>query len=173
MRLLPFLLVLFALPIPLPSQAAVEVSNFRSGLACAGARTSEEGAGWICQSTEEVLVTDQGTCVFNGTRKPCTWIGFEFDYKGAERGTKLQCVSETSAPVDAGNPGQLVAKDTSSQPYELELEPGSGHFFNPQYFVFGVRSKGRETLVNTGHCKSDGRIVFEFKFNIRFPTVAD
>jgi hypothetical protein len=167
------LLILLALAISLPSNAAVEITNFRSGLACTETKLMEDGSGWICQPTEDVLVTDQGVCVFNGTEKPCTWIGFEFDYQGAKKSTTLQCQSETSAPVDAGNPEQLIAKDANSQPYELELKSESGHFFNPQYFVFGVRSKGRETLINTGYCKLDGQIVFEYRFNIRFPTVAE
>jgi hypothetical protein len=167
------LLILLALAISLPSRAAVEVANFRSGLACTETSLTKAGSGWICQPTEDVLITDQGVCVFNGAEEPCTWIGFEFDYKGAKKGNKLQCVSETSAPVDAGNPGQLIAKGTDTQPYELELTSESGHFFNPQYFVFGVRSRGRETLINTGRCMSDGQVVFEYRFNIRFPVMLE
>jgi len=170
MRLLLFLL---ALVISLPSHAAVEITNFKSGLACTKAKQTETGTGWICQPTEEVLVTDQGVCVFNGSETPCTWIGFEFDYKGAQKGTKLHCVSQTSEPVDRGNPELLIAKDADSQSYELELAPGSGHFFNPQYFGFTTRPKGSEFLVNTGNCKSDGRIVFAYKFKIRFATVTE
>jgi hypothetical protein len=167
------LLFILALAISLPSQAAVEITNFRSGLACTKTKLTEDGSGWICQPTENVLITDQGVCVFSGTEQPCTWIGFEFDYKGAQNGTKLECVSVTSVPVDEGNPEQLIAKNTDSQPYELELKPESGHFFNPQFFAFTTRPKGKETLTNMGNCKSDGHIVFEYRFNIRFPTVAE
>lgn len=162
-------LLLLALVIPRQSHAEVEITNFRSGLACTNTRLTSDAAGWICQPTEDVLMTDQGVCIFDGVKHPCTWIGFEFDYKGARKGTKLQCVSETSAPVDEGNPERLLAKDVSSQPFELDLDSDSGHFFNPQYFVFGVRPEGGHTLVNKGYCKSNGRTIFEYRFNILFP----
>lgn len=167
------LLILFTLAISLPSQAAVEISNFRSGLACTETRLSHNSDGWICQPTEDVLVTDQGVCIFNGAKKPCTWIGFEFDYKGASNNTTLHCTSETSAPVSSGNPNELIAADAKSQSYELALKPGAGHFFNPQYFVYHISRKGNEALIDTGRCMVENRVIFEYKFNIRFPTAAE
>ena len=169
MRLLiALLLVLVSWP-----SSAIDISNFKSGLACTHTKLTDEGSGWICQPTEDVLVTDQGSCVFNGVTKPCTWIGFEFDYKNAKKDTKLQCVVESSEPTDHGNPGELISNDATSQNYELPLDGESGHFFNPQYFIFNVRSKSNALLVNKGSCKEDGIIVFEFKFNMHFPIVGE
>jgi hypothetical protein len=165
------LLILLILATPLSSQAEVEITHFKSGLACTKITPTPESPGWICQPTEEILVTDQGVCVFNGNKMPCTWMGFEFDYKGASKGEKLQCVVESSVPVNIGNPKQLVAENARLHPYELPLESESGHFFNPQYIGFSVARKGSETHVDKGSCKSNGRVVFEYRFNIRYPAV--
>ncbi len=165
------LLALLACAAALPARAEREISNFRSGLACTGTKVTEDGAGWICHETEDIFVTDQGVCVFNGKERPCTWIGFEFDYRGADKGTKLECISGTTVPVDAGNPNELIATEATSQPYELALEAGSGHFYNPQYFTFNVRPKGQETFVNTGSCKAAGKVLFEYRFKLHFPAM--
>ena len=164
------LLILAALLLPLPSQAAVEITHFKSGLACTKTTLTQGGDGWICQPTQDVLVTDQGVCVFNGENNPCTWTGFEFDYTGAKKGEKLQCVSRTSAPVNSGNPVELIAEDVTSQSYELELDGGSGHVFNPQYYVFALHPKSEAALIEDGHCTSDGKVVFEYRFHVRFPS---
>jgi len=164
---------MLVLALSMPAAAAVEITNFRSGLACTETRLSTDSAGWICHATEDVLVTDQGVCVFNGTELPCTWIGYQFDYVGASKSEKLQCESETSAPASAGNPKQLIARDANSHSYEITLDSTSGHVFNPQYFAFAVRPDGKEVLVNTGRCKSGNRIVFEYRFKLRFPTASD
>jgi len=163
-----FLLALLLLLVCHPS-SAIEISNFKSGLACTNTTRTEGGEGWICQQTEDVLVTDQGSCIWNGITKPCTWIGFEFDYKNAKKKTKLQCVETSSEPSDIGNPNEVIGKGSTSQNYELELDGESGHFFNPQYFIFKVGSKDKALLVEEGSCKVDGAIIFEFKFKMHFP----
>ncbi len=155
-----------------PSQA-VDITNFRSGLACTNTRLTDDGTGWICQPTEDVLVTDQGTCVFNGAQEKCTWVGFEFDYSNAIEGEKLQCVSEASLPMEIGNPRERIAVDATSHDYELELGSKTGHFFNPQYFIFAARKPGNSTIVEQERCSSAGKVLFEYKFNIRYPIVPD
>ncbi len=153
---------------------AIEISNFKSGLACTNTRLSKDAkAGWICQPTEDILVTDQGDCVYDGQSKFCTWMGFEFDYKGATEGTKLQCASTMSEPVDSGNPRALVGKDLRSEEFEIPLAAGSGHFFNPQYYIFNVRTKASKDASINQHtvCRTEGSKAFEYKFNIKFPLV--
>src|SRR5687768_5008900 len=130
-----FLLAPILLGISLPC-AAIEVANVRSGLVCNDASRSTAGGGWVCHETQDILVTDQGRCTYDGKQRPCTWIGFEFDYAHAGEGTKLQCVSESSAPTRTGNPQAELAVEVTSQPFELELAGASGHFFNPMYWVF-------------------------------------
>jgi hypothetical protein len=51
------------------SSRAVEITNFKSGLACTHTRMTKDQVAWICQPTIDVLLTDQGICVFNGGRK--------------------------------------------------------------------------------------------------------
>ena len=158
MRFWLMILVIFAST----SASAVEITHFRSGLACA--------SGWICQPTQEILITDQSTCVFNGKETPCTWVGFEFDYTDAPKGAKLQCVSETSVPADSGNPSKLIASDSTSENFEVELPAGNGHFFNPQYFTFVTRPADKSIVVNTAHCAFEGKILFEYRYNLHFAT---
>jgi hypothetical protein len=153
------------------SSRAVEITNFKSGLACTHTSMTKDQVAWVCQPTIDVLLTDQGICVFNGIEKPCTWVGFEFDYSNAGKDQKLQCVSETSLPVDQGNPTKLIASGSKSESYEIELKSGSGHFFNPQYFVFTGRSAGDSVLISKGRCSESGRSVLEYVFNVHYPIV--
>ncbi len=168
MRLFLALVMIFT---SFPS-VAIEISNFKSGLACTKTELTKDSGGWICQQTHDIFVTDQGSCVYNGVTKPCTWIGFEFDYKLAEKATKLQCISETSEPTAPGNPNGVIAKNVKSQPYELELSGESGHFFNPMYYIFSLRLPSNSVLVDTYTCKADGKVLFQAKFNLHFPEPA-
>jgi hypothetical protein len=164
-------LVLFSTP---STASALEISNFKSGLACTHTRLEGgDPQGWVCQPTQDVLVTDQGSCVYNGQEKRCTWIGFEFDYRNASKDQKLQCVARNSEPVDSGNPGKVIGKDLRSENYEIPLPAGEGHFFNPQYFVFNVRTKADpdSVLQQTFTCSASGKVMFEAKFNLRLPVV--
>lgn len=45
-----------------PSQA-VDITNFRSGLACTHTKLTDDGAGWICQPTEDVLASTGSMCI--------------------------------------------------------------------------------------------------------------
>jgi hypothetical protein len=164
MRILAIILLLLALPAP---TRAVEISNLRWGLACRGSAKGQ-GDGWICHQAQDVFVTDQGRCVYDGETLPCTWIGFEFDYAGAGDGAKLQCTDATSEPTTSGNPGKELAKNVSSEQFELALDGAGGHYFNPMYWIFETRPAGRD-IVETYTCRSGGAVVFEAKFNLHFP----
>jgi hypothetical protein len=153
--------------------SAIEIANFKSGLACSLAKPRQEADGWICHQTQDILVTDQGRCVYDGATKPCTWFGFEFDYTAHEDRTKLQCLVETSYPTSPGNPSKVLAKDVTSQSHEFELEGTKGHFFNPMYYIFAVRTPGRSTLVETMTCKAGNAVLFQAKFNLHFPEVGE
>jgi hypothetical protein len=165
-----FCLLLIGLLLSYPSHA-LQITNFKSGLACTHIQLTTDGTGWICQPAVDVLVTDQGNCVFNGAEKRCTWVGFEFDYRNADKGEKLKCIGQTSLPTENGNPNSLIASNATSQSYTIELEPGSGHFFNPQYFVFAGREPESSVLVATTRCSSNGKTVFEYTFKVHYPTV--
>ena len=151
---------------------AVEISNFRSGLACTNTSTREDAAaGWICHVTEDVLVTDQGQCRYDGKDQLCTWIGFEFDYRGAQPGDQLECSIEQSKPTAFGNPKEELAQGATSQKFVLPLEEAEGHFYNPQYFTFTVQPHAEALLVNTGRCAFQGEVVFQYTYRLRFPTL--
>jgi hypothetical protein len=164
MRILVVVWLLLAVP---AAAGAVEIRNFRSGLACTGAATTQ-GDGWVCHDTQEVFVTDQGQCVYAGDTVPCTWIGFEFDYAGAGLDTRLQCTAETSEPTTSGNPGKEVARHRVSEDFELPLEGDSGHFFNPMYWIFETRP-GTHDITARYACRSGDATVFTATFHLHFP----
>ena len=152
---------------------ALEISNFRSGLACTNTSIRDDNPGWICHVTEDIFVTDQGTCRYNGEDMACTWAGFEFDYRGAKPGDKLECSIEQSQPTALGNPKEELSKEATTQDFVLPLEKIEGHFYNPQYFSFAARPLGKDFLLNKGHCSFAGKILFEYTYRVRFPTLPD
>lgn len=164
------LLIASALALVLVSPAdAVEISNFRAGLACTHSSPAQSGRGWICHVTEDIPVTDQGRCVFNGEEQPCTWYGFEFDYRDARAGDALQCVFSQSEPGTVGNPEGILAESATGQAFDLVLEETAGHVFNPQYHTFVARPPGSAPLTIRGACSFEAKPVFEYTFHLRFP----
>ena len=166
-----YLLTLLLLTLSMPA-SCIEISNFKSGLACTHTRLPDgDKGGWICQPTTDVLVTDQGTCVYNGQEKRCTWMGFEFDYRDAKEGQLLQGVTSTSSPVDSGNPKGIFGKDLQSESHDVPIKSGNGRFFAPQYFVFNTRKRGDPDAVieQITSCSADGKMLFESKFRLVFP----
>lgn len=168
MRLL--LIPLLAISAPSPA-TALKISNFRAGLACTNTDVREDTRGWICHVTEEILVTDQGRCRYNGEDRLCTWAGFEFDYRGAKPGIELECTTEQSRPTTFGNPAEEFARDSKRQEFTLPLEGSEGHFFNPQYFTFGIRPPSDEPLLSEGSCSFEGKEVFRYRFRTHFPSL--
>ncbi|MGH8108497.1 MAG: hypothetical protein ACREO1_07255 [Arenimonas sp.] len=164
------LIIIFLLFISTPS-SAIEITNFKSGLACTNSKLTKDGTGWICQPTIEVLVTDQGRCVYNGKTNFCTWVGYEFDFKAEKELTKIQCNTTFSKPLSLGNPENVTDEEVTSQDYELELKGKSGHFYNPQYFIFDTRPNHNLPLAVATTCKVSDKVVFQYHFNIKFPTL--
>jgi hypothetical protein len=167
----PLLLACLLLPaaVQAASPAPVTVSNFTSGLACTRSTAVEGRSGWICQPTDLVLMTDQGDCVYDGKKELCTWFGFEFDYVAGSAGRKLQCHTHDSRPADEGNYEGVRHENATDYDWELELPEASGHFYNPQYYVVGLRPAGDHDVVTHTTCSSAGQKVIEFGFRIRFP----
>jgi hypothetical protein len=168
MRLLLPVLVMLAASFP---SRAVEIENFKSGLACVNTKITEDGTAWVCQETEDVLITDQGNCVFDSKEKPCTWYGFEFDYKDAGKETSLACEGKYSESMTSGNPKGITSKDTTSDKFELKLEGEQGHFSNPMYSIFRAVSPGNEIVTETITCSFGGKVLFIANYKLRFPTL--
>lgn len=152
----------------LPAEA-LEISNFRSGLACTNTAVRDDASGWICHVTEDVFVTDQGQCRYNGEDRLCTWMGFEFDYLGAEPGDRLECTIGQSRPTAFGNPMEELESGATSQEFTLPLDKTEGHFYNPQYITFALRSADETMLVSDGRCFFQGREVFRYTHRLHFP----
>ena len=162
---LPLIALLLVAPLPV---AAIEASNVRTGLVCSGTPSPRgDSGGWVCQPTTEVLVTGRGRCTFDGRRLPCTWVGFEFDYRGARDGQALQCTSRTSEPVTDGNPGGIVGGKVGSTPYGITLDPGEGDYF-PRYVLYRMHdSVDGEDMRQTTSCSANDRVLFEREFVFR------
>lgn len=167
MRVLSVALVLLAASFP---SRAVEIENFKSGLACVNTRITEGGSAWVCQETEDVLITDQGKCVFDSKEKPCTWYGFEFDYRTPGKETALACEGKYSEPMTSGNPKDITSRNTTSDKFELNLVREQGHFSNPMYSIFRAVSPGNEIVTETITCSFGGKVLFIANYKLRFPT---
>lgn len=159
-----FLLFLLFLISPLVHSA--EISDFKFGLACTDGKTF----GWICYDAEEIHVTGQGQCVFDGEEKPCTWYGYSFRYSGFSEETKFKCKFSTSIESNYGNPWEVVAENSRGEEYELDVGMGEGYFFNPQFSVFRVVDKADvEPKYKRTTCTLDGEQVAEFEYRIIYP----
>ena len=142
-------------------------SNFKSGLICSDGKVFIG----VCHLTEDIYITGQSVCVWNGEYKPCTWYGFSFDYKKAKPGTEIFCKFTTSQNIANGNPKEILNKSTKSAEFTIKLENESGHFFNPQYFLFpGYFKNLSDSIVTTETiCSIEGKQVFSYKIKAHFP----
>ena len=155
-------LVMFCLPL---QSSALEIERFESGLAC----TDGYSFGWICHDTEEIHVTGQGRCVWDGETLPCTWYGFEFDYSGNHDDITIECNFSASEAGSSGNPAGVIEDESDSGSYSFKLEGEQGTFFNPQYMLLSTRPAEKALLRTDTTCKAGDTVLFEFGFNIHFP----
>ncbi len=159
---------LFGFVLVLASSHAMglDISNFKSGLACTDSKTF----GWICHETEEIHITGQGRCTWNGEEKACTWHGFQFDYSGNTKDTIIECEYESSAMLNEGNPDEVIADNVDKGSYSFSVDGEEGHFFNPQYFIFAVQPINSSRLYSETTCSVSGKHVFSYKLTAIFPT---
>ena len=167
MNRLMAVLVLFVLS---TSARSAEIHNFRAGLAC----TDGVSFGWICHETEQIMITGQGSCVYNGEDAPCTWYGFQFEYSGFTEDTVFECTAMSSVPKNIGNPELEEKQNAVSNTYTLDdIEVGEGFYFNPQYRTFGLAEEALSHQYETVECRLDGVKQVEFSREIIFPTLPD
>lgn len=158
------LLLVFALNVN-----SADISNFKAGIACTDAKTF----GWICHETVKVLVSGQGTCKYNKQEVPCTWHGFEFEYKDFNRDTVFECTSTSSEVANVGNPEEILAEDTTTNTYRLDIAEGDGFFFNPQYKVLAMPKNEPIILYEQTECFLDGVKQIEYNHEFVFPANVD
>ncbi len=154
-----------------PSGTVVYITNVKSGLVCL--YKFEAGVGYlddahVCFETEDIYITGQSECVFDGRAEPCTWYGYEFDYDNKSSSPViLTCKYSSHEDTVVGNPDGIWGEDISS--YEITLEPGKNHFSNPQYTVYrtglGENPRRRVTV-----CGIEGQQAFVSEFNIHLPS---
>jgi hypothetical protein len=144
---------------------ALEISNFKSGLACTDGKTF----GWICHLSKEIYVTGQSQCEWSGENKPCTWYGFEFSYKNYKLGTDINCEYKSSEPTTEGNFDGVRSEDAKSGKYSFQLEKEEGHFFNPQFTLLAVRDNDKSVIINNTICKYEDEVIFSYDINTHFP----
>lgn len=153
------------------NESVVGITNVKSGLFCMskyekdGRYTSDPH---VCFETENIKVTGQGRCIFDGKTKPCTWYGYEFDYdNSSETPIILTCEFSLDSNSIVGNPEGVLDDNISS--YDVSLDPGEGYFSNPQYSLYRT-SFGENPRQITTACHIDGKQVFKVKYNIHMPT---
>jgi hypothetical protein len=130
---------------------------------------AESNVGWVCHEAKDIQITGQGQCVFDGDKVPCTWYGFSFNYTNARASDVIQCNYTMSQPATMGNPTGIVSHESNEGKYEFSVREGTGNFFNPQYSVFLIERKGRETQQHHTECRVNGKPVFSFDANFIYP----
>ena len=154
---------------------AVEIENFRAGLVCEEKFETDEAEAiirWICFETETIYITGQGDCVYDGRDEKCTWYGIEFDYKNMSEDEKIWCVSNSTSPVNLGNPRGVTDENVMSSEYEMKVEPGDGREFIAGYVVSSSRENYEGTNTELTVCSVDGHEVFRFRFTTISPSIS-
>lgn len=138
------------------------ITNLKVGMVCRSNANPE-----ICSETNDMKITGEGRCVYNGKSIPCTWYGYSFDYQLAGSSTKLQCIATSSVAVNYGNPKEELKRDAKETRYEIELTRESHHFVNPQYSSAGSGIEG--DVHSTQSCAYEGKNVFQFAITLHYP----
>lgn len=150
------------------AEEQVVIKNFTRGLICG----ANEAQRRVCFDTEEIQITGEGRCIFNGRPAACTWYGISFDYVLPKDGVKLECIWQSSHPANVGNPKALLQEGVTSGTFELDLKNNEGHYFLPQYLALlehpTYQAPGQILRV-TQSCSYQGTKLFEFSFNRHLP----
>jgi hypothetical protein len=155
-------LVLGLLALP---ACSAEIRNFVSGAVCSDAA----GVRSVCQQTKEIYVTAESSCNWSGKQLPCTWFGFEFDYKDADPHVPLECTYVRSQASDEGNFEGVRERNTTTGTLTYRFDSAVGHFFNPMYQLFSREAEQKHVVLNTQiACSVSGVHVFDVTFNLHF-----
>lgn len=144
-----------------------EILNFRSGLTCPF--HPEMDGGWVCFETETIEITGRSDCNYGGDLIPCTWYGFEFSYKNAPEGARLECRSVQNRAGSFGNPTGELSGNTRTFEYTIDIEAGDGRFYNPQYSgIYPQSMTGKVTQKETS-CSYRGKDVLTSRMELIYP----
>lgn len=114
---------------PSAGSGAMRVSGVRAGRLC-GNR--------VCEETADILVTGADSCDAAGGARRCTRYGLEFDYRGADPSSPLECRTTTTGGKKDFI-GDLIVKGLEAMP---EPEEGaSGEETNGMRALLGVFQK--------------------------------
>lgn len=154
------------------SDTDFQVTNLKVGDVCffpTKEHATQDATGWVCHERSEVLITNNGTCNFDGTQHGCTWYGYSFDYENAGLNQELRCQVTDTKPADYGNPSGTEKKNSSIFEYNIPLDEGAGHYFNPQYSVFTTVDDSDSVVESETVCSANGVEAFRFTQNLHYP----
>jgi len=163
-----FLVVAVVLVPACPSfgQAAFVVKKFERGPLC----RVGDAKFRVCANAEEVQITGDSECTYDGKVERCTWYGFSFEYEPRVVETRLSCSWSSSEGARPGNPVGASANVVNEGQYELVLRPGTTRFINPQYAVLPRSAElVARSMKFDQRCTHRGQTVFEFSLNLHFP----
>lgn len=142
----------------------VTITNFVAGAVCGSGKDAR-----VCFDSQDVQITNEGRCVFNGKNIRCTWYGYSFDYTLApgKDSAELDCVAQSSEPDEVGNPTAILAKSATRVPYKITLRGAKGHFFNPQYTA-AISTDGTVSHYKQS-CSYEGKELFQAELRLHYP----
>ncbi len=155
-----------AFPEIISGSNGIAITNLTAGVVC-----GPDNNRRICFQTDDIQITGEGTCIYNGKKEPCTWYGYSFDYSLPKetKSIELDCNWQSDIRADWGNPKSEIAKNVANANYKIDLQNDKRHFFNPQY----AAQTTNVGLGNVQHVKQScsymGRMLFEIEFRLHFP----
>ena len=148
------------------------IENFKSGLLCPNPSSGEvdpKHHRHTCFETEYIVITGQGQCPLGQDELPCTWYGFEFDYKNAQPDQNLYCTVKTEYTETFGKQKKIANKPEKAHEYVLKLNASDTHLFYPQYTLFNPSSETTISEIQSTTCSDGSREVINYTQTLIYP----
>ena len=138
----------------LEPDSGLELSGIRSGPVC----SDTDGPSGVCEAAQKIVITGQQRCEHApGTVYPCTRFGYEFDYRGAEPGSTIDCTVKRQDPMGR----------RKTDPYTHKLDAASGRILYPTYRTHGPVDK-RLIFSEVHRCSYQGQPLVNIEYIIYY-----
>lgn len=88
------------------------ISDFRSGRVC----LEQGNPASVCEQAVDIQIDGQHRCLDEGGEAPCSWYGFELDYRNADPSQPLVCHSSSGEEDFLGNIVSGLIKAAPAEP---------------------------------------------------------
>jgi hypothetical protein len=140
---------------PSAGPGAMKISSFKSGRLCGQS---------VCSPAIDIDVTGEDSCNRNGENVACTRYGVEFDYRGADPSSPLECSTSTSGSDDDFI-GGLIKRGFDSAPTlgadTFEGNQGLGELLGIMQKVVASAESPEDVRISMAPLGPDGKPIEE------------